>query len=279
MNAINEKPPTRRSAGLLLHPTSLPGPYGIGDLVRRPMPGWTPWWPPARRGGRCCRWDRPATAILPINAFSAFAGNRYLISPELLVRDGLIKESDLCQCAFSRRITWTSAASSPSRRRCWREPGRISWSGAAASLRSPFEAFCVQEARWLNDFSLFSALKDAHGGANWQDWPRESDAAPDSRPPGCPPATEPRRRSASVHAVPLLPPMEGTQALRQQSRHLPHRRRTDLRRQRFGGCVGQSGAVSARRASVGRPSWPACRRTISRPPASAGAIRCTTGTP
>src|SRR5436305_1583270 len=84
-----------RHAGLLLHPTSLPGPYGIGDL-----------------GGEAFRWvDALAHAqqkfwqILPLNptgfgdspyqSFSAFAGNPYLISPDLLIEDGLLQRGEL----------------------------------------------------------------------------------------------------------------------------------------------------------------------------------------
>lgn len=171
MSARNSTPPARRSAGLLLHPTSLPGPYGIGDL------GPTAYaWVDALVAARQTWWQ-----ILPLGptgygdspyqAFSAFAGNRYLISPELLVRDGLIKQADLAsvyfpagQVDFGGVIPFKLALLA----RAWEN----FLAGAAASLRPPFEAFVVQEARWLNDFGLFMALKDAHGGANWQDWPR-----------------------------------------------------------------------------------------------------------
>src|SRR5204863_6425105 len=45
--------------------------------------------------------------------------------------------------------------------------------GSAAELRGPFETFRAQEAAWLPDFALFMALKNAHGGKAWNDWPRE----------------------------------------------------------------------------------------------------------
>ncbi len=100
MNASNEKPPARRSAGLLLHPTSLPGPYGIGDLgpaayawVDALVAARQTWWQVLPLGPT-------GYGDSPYQAFSAFAGNRYLISPELLVRDGLIKEADLSGVRF-----------------------------------------------------------------------------------------------------------------------------------------------------------------------------------
>src|SRR5262249_61256647 len=90
----------------------------------------------------------------------------------LLVRDGLIKETDLAGVQFTPHavdfggvIPFKTALLS----RAWEN----FLSGAAVTLRSPFETFCVQEARWLNDFALFMALKDAHGGANWLDWPHD----------------------------------------------------------------------------------------------------------
>jgi 4-alpha-glucanotransferase len=172
MNALNQKPPDQRSAGLLLHPTSLPGPYGIGDLG----PGAYAW-VDALVAARQTWWQ-----ILPLGptgygdspyqCFSAFAGNRYLISPELLVRDGFIREDDLAGVSFPPHFVDFGAVI-PFKTALLARAWENFLAGAAASLRSPFETFCVQEARWLNDFALFSALKDAYGGANWQDWPRE----------------------------------------------------------------------------------------------------------
>ena len=103
MNAINQKPPTRRSAGLLLHPTSLPGPYGIGDLgpsayawVDALVAARQTWWQVLPLGPT-------GYGDSPYQCFSAFGGNNYLISPEFLVRDGLIKEDDLAGVQFPRR--------------------------------------------------------------------------------------------------------------------------------------------------------------------------------
>src|SRR5713226_9797113 len=85
----------KRFAGILLHPTSLPGPYGIGDLGPEAYA-----WVDALVRARQTWWQ-----ILPLGptgygdspyqSFSAFAGNPYLISPELLARDGLATPADL----------------------------------------------------------------------------------------------------------------------------------------------------------------------------------------
>src|ERR687886_524134 len=89
-----------RSAGIILHPTSLPGPYGIGDLGPAAYA-----WVDALVRARQTWWQ-----ILPLGptghgdspyqAFSAFAGNPYLISPDRLVRDGLLKKDDLAGVRF-----------------------------------------------------------------------------------------------------------------------------------------------------------------------------------
>src|SRR5262249_15216151 len=84
-----------RYAGLLLHPTSLPGPFGIGDLGPAAA-HWVDWLVRARQ----THWQ-----ILPLGptgfgdspyqCFSAFAGNPYLVSPDLLLRDGLLTSEDV----------------------------------------------------------------------------------------------------------------------------------------------------------------------------------------
>jgi 4-alpha-glucanotransferase len=161
-----------RSAGILLHPISLPGPYGIGDL-----------------GGTAYRWvDVLARAkqkwwqILPLGptgygdspyqSFSTFAGNPYLLSPELLLQDGLLQRADLEGVSFAAdHIDYGPAIQYKNRvlRRAWER----FMSGAAPALRPQLEEFSAQNAHWLDDFALFMALKRAQNGAGWMQWPRE----------------------------------------------------------------------------------------------------------
>src|SRR5271165_5948525 len=95
MNTCGTRKVQKRSAGILLHPTSLPGPYGIGDLgptahawVDALVRARQTWWQMLPLGPT-------GYADSPYQCFSAFAGNPNLISPEILVRDGLIKAADL----------------------------------------------------------------------------------------------------------------------------------------------------------------------------------------
>jgi len=159
-----------RSSGVILHPTSLPGPYGIGDLgieARR--------WVDLLAESGTSLWQ-----ILPVGptgygdspyqCFSAFAGNVNLVSPDLLAVDGLI---DLPSppgfpddhVEYGDVIPWK------------RELLAAAFAGFEAGrgdpgLRDEFERFC-DEQNWLDDYALFMAIKVAHGGGSWQDWPNE----------------------------------------------------------------------------------------------------------
>jgi 4-alpha-glucanotransferase len=172
MSATHDQAKSRRSAGILLHPTSLPGPYGIGDLgpaarawVDVLVSARQTWWQILPLGPT-------GFGDSPYQSFSAFAGNRYLISPDALAQDGLVHPDDLAgvqspadHVDYGAVIPFKIALLA----RAWEN----FQSGSAAALRGPFETFCAQEAHWLNDYALFMALKDAHGGAGWQDWPAE----------------------------------------------------------------------------------------------------------
>jgi len=161
-----------RSSGILLHPTSLPGPYGIGDLGPAAYA-----WVDALVRARQTWWQ-----ILPLGptgygdspyqSFSAFAGNPYWISPDALIKDGLLQREDLAGFSFpAERVDFGSVIPFKVRLLAW------AWenfqSGAAADLRPLFDSFCVEQASWLDDFALFMALKGSHGGVSWLDWEPE----------------------------------------------------------------------------------------------------------
>jgi 4-alpha-glucanotransferase len=150
----------------------LPGPYGIGDLGPSAFA-----WIDALVRSRQTWWQ-----ILPLGPTGfgdspyqcacTFAGNTYLISPELLVQDGLIKASDLTGCQFPEgRVDYGPVINAKIAllTKAW----NAFQAGAGAPLRSGFESFCAQQASWLDDFALFMALKNAHGGADWFRWEPE----------------------------------------------------------------------------------------------------------
>jgi 4-alpha-glucanotransferase len=158
-----------RASGLLLHPTSLPGPYGIGDLG----PAAYAWVDTLVRAGQ--KWWQvlplgpTGYGDSPYQCFSAFAGNPYLVSPESLVQDGLIAASDLANLHFPEdRVDFGPVIQFKVALlgRAWE---RFK-AGAATALKPELEDFCDEAGEWLDDFALFMALKDAHGGASWLSW-------------------------------------------------------------------------------------------------------------
>ena len=158
-----------RGSGLLLHPTSLPGRFGIGDLG----PAAYTWVDTLVRAGQ--KWWQvlplgpTGYGDSPYQCFSAFAGNPYLVSPESLVQDGLIAATDLANLHFPEdRVDFGPVIEFKVwlLQRAWE---RFK-AGAAAALKPEFEAFRDEAASWLDDFALFMAVKDAHGGASWLGW-------------------------------------------------------------------------------------------------------------
>lgn len=159
-----------RSAGVLLHPTSLPGPYGIGDLGSAAR-SWVDllakseqtWWQILPLGPT-------GYGDSPYQCFSAFAGNPYLVSPEHLLEDGLLESRDLTGAAFpAERVDYGPVIEFKNRllSRAWDHFK----GGRGAKLRDGFEQFCAAEADWLDDFALFMACKDTQQSRSWQEWP------------------------------------------------------------------------------------------------------------
>src|ERR1700736_1102301 len=132
-----------RSSGVLLHPTSLPGPYGIGDIG----PAAFEWIDTLARA-RQSWWQ-----ILPLGptgygdspyqSFSAFAGNINLLSPDHLVRDGLLSTLDIAGHSFpDERVDYSRVIPFKLRllRKCCENfrAGKVPW------MHEPFEAFCLE---------------------------------------------------------------------------------------------------------------------------------------
>jgi 4-alpha-glucanotransferase len=167
-----EKTPSRRAAGILLHPTSLPGPYGIGDLGPAAYA-----WVDALARARQKWWQMLPLGPTgyndsPYQSFSAFAGNPFLVSPDVLADEGLIQRSDLAGVHLPAHTVDFSAVrhfKTDLTVRAWNNFQH----GAAALMRGPFEEFIARQRVWLDDFSLFMALKEAHGDRPWTEWPED----------------------------------------------------------------------------------------------------------
>ncbi len=162
-----------RGSGVLLHPTSLPGPFGIGDLgpeARAFVDGLAragqQWWQVLPLGPT-------GYGDSPYQCFSAFAGNPLLIAPEELIEEGWLERSDLeplppfvgGRVDFERLTPWKLAY--------LRRAARGFLQRGGGNAASEFERFRQEHAFWLEDFALFMALKEAHGGAVWSEWERD----------------------------------------------------------------------------------------------------------
>ncbi len=168
-----------RAAGVLLHPTSLPGRYGVGDLGSGAR-AFVDWLHEARIG---C-WQvlplvPPGPGGSPYASTSAFGGSSMLMDLDDLVVRGLLERADIDSAgggeAFSldrvelaRVVPWKHAL-------VRRAAARF----ARGHKRDALEAY-KDANRWVEDLALFTALKDAHGGKRWLDWDagvREHEAA------------------------------------------------------------------------------------------------------
>jgi len=162
-----------RSSGILLHPTSLPGRFGIGDLG-----------PEAHRfidflhaTGQSIWQVLPLGPTgygdSPYQCFSAFAGQPLLISPELLVEQGHLSPGDLDlaprlsddEVDFGAVIEYKAVLHQRAFAQ-FRDRGD-------PQERAEFVRFCADKAAWLDAYALFMALKERHGGAAWTTWEKD----------------------------------------------------------------------------------------------------------
>jgi len=162
-----------RSSGVLLHPTSLPGPYGVGDFG-----------PEAYRFiDFLCAGGQKLWQVLPLNptgyadspfqCFSASAGNPLLISLERLVEQGVLRKDDLRTVPIfpTENVDYGSVIQ-------FKQPllhlaATRFFANASSEDRRRFENFCRTNTDWLDDFALFMAVKQAHDLVAWPKWPED----------------------------------------------------------------------------------------------------------
>ena len=162
----------QRSSGLLLHPTSLPSPYGIGDLG----PDAYQWVDTLVRARQQWWQVLPLTptgyADSPYQSLSAFAGNTNLISPEMLVREGLLSRADIPAVSFPTDfVDFESGRVVQLKTQLLEKAWENFQGGQSPAIREAFADFQEQESGWLDTFALYMALKTQHNGLSWLDWP------------------------------------------------------------------------------------------------------------
>ncbi|WP_374949208.1 malto-oligosyltrehalose synthase [Mucilaginibacter sp.] len=168
-------PKSTRSSGVLMHITSLPSNFGIGDLG-----------PQARAFADLLhKGSQQYWQILPLNVTSAadghspyssnssHAGNVLLISPELLADEGLLTADEL-ESAF---ITDSNRVNFKDVEKIKTHLLNTAWNNFKGRtdniLRAPFDEFCAAQAFWLDDYALYAVIKQKHDNTPWAEWPRE----------------------------------------------------------------------------------------------------------
>jgi 4-alpha-glucanotransferase len=164
-------PSEYRSSGMLLHVTSLPSRYGIGDLgpsafswVDRLHHVGQGWWQALPLGPT-------GYGNSPYQSLSSFAGNDLLISPEGLISDGLLNASDCASQFPSDLVDYASVI--PFKEKLLEKAWTRFISGERSDLRPAYDEFCATQETWLEDYALFRALKNKFNGSYYLEWPED----------------------------------------------------------------------------------------------------------
>jgi 4-alpha-glucanotransferase len=185
----------KRRSGVLLHPTSLPGRYGVGSF----NPGaytWVDFLDETRQTlWQVLPLGPTGYGDSPYQSFSSFAGNPYLISLEELVQMGLLDQQALDEAPHfpNNKVDYSAIYH-------WKPPVLRQAADGFAQRATPdqqreFAQFSIEQAHWLDDFALFMALKEVHDGAPWHQW----EMALRRRDPNALTAAK-ERHTAAVHA-------------------------------------------------------------------------------
>ena len=162
--------PLRRCSGLLLHPTSLPGDFGIGDLGPTAFDFIDTLASAGQRLWQVLPLGPTGYGDSPYQGLSAFAGNPLLISLDRLIEDGWLTGADARNGPVFQPGTIDFPAVITHRRAIWPRLLDDFDTGSQPGTRDRFDRFCAAHAIWLDDFALFMAVKDAHDQSAWTAW-------------------------------------------------------------------------------------------------------------
>ncbi|WP_018614233.1 4-alpha-glucanotransferase [Segetibacter koreensis] len=165
----------KRAAGILLHISSLPSAFGIGDmgpeailfadfLNRSKQKYWQllPLNPTEQGQGHS-----------PYSSISSRAGNILLISPKVLAKDGLLDTKELEQYYLPQEGKTLFNEVERIKAEIFEKAWQNYQQGKGHQFKKDFEKFCEKEAHWLDDFALYMVLKQENGGKPWFEWPEE----------------------------------------------------------------------------------------------------------
>lgn len=165
--------PFPRSSGILLHPTSFPSRFGVGDLGKEAYrfidflkDSYQQYWQVLPLGPT-------GYGNSPYMCYSAMAGNPLLISPEKLLDEGLLSEADFGNLLEFRVDKVDFQQVVPIKIELLKKAYENFQVKATPIQQKAFAVFCDSKAYWLNNYALFMALKDAHNSHSWYTWEPE----------------------------------------------------------------------------------------------------------
>lgn len=162
-----------RKSGILLHPTSLPGPYGMGEIGPQARAFLRTLKAAGQRYWQVLPLGPTGYGDSPYQALSTFAGNPMLISFDDLVEDGLLKAAELEGFPVfpAERVDYGPVLQA--RQEVLARVCRLFGRRAPAEMKEEFDAFCAKNADWLEDYAEFFALKEERGLRPWVEWELE----------------------------------------------------------------------------------------------------------
>lgn len=165
--------PFPRSSGILLHPTSFPSRFGVGDLGLEAYRFIDFLRDSCQQFWQVLPLGPTGYGNSPYACYSALAGNPLLISPEQLVEQGLLTEEDFANLpAFNAfKVDYDKVKSI--KIELLRKACESFKNKASAIQQKEFAGFCDSKAYWLDDYALFMSLKDVHEGVSWHQWKPE----------------------------------------------------------------------------------------------------------
>ena len=160
-----------RASGVLVHPTSFPSPYGMGDLGAGAY-AFVDFMKSAKQKlWQVLPLGPTGFGDSPYQSFSSFAGNHYLISPDKLREQGWLSYSDLADKPWFDPRSIDFGAVINYKMVLFKKAYENFKANATGTQKSKVTRFCTKNDVWLEDYALFYALKDHFGGMEWHRWP------------------------------------------------------------------------------------------------------------
>jgi len=162
--------PNPRASGVLVHPTSFPSPYGMGDLGAGAYAFLDFMKEAKQKLWQVLPLGPTGYGDSPYQSFSSFAGNHYLISPDELKKQGWLSDEDLSEIPPSnpRAIDYGPAINY--KMELLKKAFANFKAKATPAQKSAVTKFCNKNNEWLEDYAVFTALKDHFGGIEWHRW-------------------------------------------------------------------------------------------------------------